>query len=72
MMMDQIPGLGTSDDIRARLELARVDSELRQTAVINARKIIYKDGYAVTSDCVEEILKPQLLVHTEVSMMLHS
>lgn len=66
MTMDEIPGLGTADDMRARLELARVDSEERRQAILNARKIIYKEGYAVTSDRVEKILKPQSLVPTEV------
>lgn len=70
MTMDQIPGLGTADDMQVRLELARVDSEQRQKAIVNARKIIYQDGYAVTSDRVEQILKPQSLVPTEVSALL--
>ncbi|KDQ54440.1 hypothetical protein JAAARDRAFT_60806 [Jaapia argillacea MUCL 33604] len=55
---DTIPSLGTPHDREAH-------SEARQQLVANARKLIYKQGYVVTSEHVDALLKEQSLVPTK-------
>ena len=58
--------MGTEADTQLRDDLKRRDiNELREK-VDTAHKIIYKDGYAVNSDRVERLLKPESLVPTKV------
>ncbi|KAH7924391.1 hypothetical protein BV22DRAFT_1195981 [Leucogyrophana mollusca] len=58
---DQIVGLGTRADQELRTNQARTDNEARRTKVASARDLIYKHGYVVTSEHVENLLKPESL-----------
>ena len=64
--MDEIPNLGTMEDRKLRLEKPRVDSVEYRTLVKDARKKLYDEGYAVDGECVDEIIKGESLVPTEV------
>ena len=61
-----IPGLGTVADTRWRTESTRTDDDQRREKIKAARDLIYKKGYAVTSKHVEDLLKSESLVPTEV------
>ncbi|KDQ54663.1 hypothetical protein JAAARDRAFT_696959 [Jaapia argillacea MUCL 33604] len=66
---DTIPSLGTPCDWEARDTDMRADSEARQQLVVNARKLIYKQGYVVTSEHVDALLKEQSLVPTRLLLL---
>lgn len=53
--------------MRQRVSLARVDDDDRKHGTQLARRLIYEKNYAVNSEAVERILKPQSLVPTSVS-----
>ncbi|KII90776.1 hypothetical protein PLICRDRAFT_697259 [Plicaturopsis crispa FD-325 SS-3] len=61
---DQIPGLATSADTAIRIDMARHDDDARRSKVSAARQKIYKDGYVVNSDHVDDLLKAESLVPT--------
>ncbi|KAH9914268.1 hypothetical protein B0H21DRAFT_896115 [Amylocystis lapponica] len=63
--MDCVPQLGTSEDRAVRETLARKDDAERQLQVSAARDLIYKDGYVVNSEKVDELLKEHSLIPTE-------
>ena len=63
---DEIPLLGTSRDRETREQRMRNDTPEIRALVENARKLIYKDGYVVNSEKVEDLLKPASLVPTTV------
>lgn len=63
---DMIPGLGTQKDSQIRARQARHDNDERWDGIEKARKFIYDKHYVVTSKPVEEILKPNSQVPTEV------
>lgn len=64
---EKIAGLGTRADQKIRVTHQRVDDEVRQSKVQQARDLVYTEGYVVTSQRVEEILKDESLVPTKVS-----
>lgn len=64
---DQIHHIGTKRDRISRASKARVDNQHRQTKVRLARNIIYEKGRVVNSKGVEQLLKSQSLVPTEVN-----
>lgn len=68
--MDEIPNLGTTEDRKTRLEKPRVDSAEYQKVVKEARKKLYDEGYAVDGERVDELLKGESLVPTEVGMRI--
>lgn len=53
-------------DVAQRASLARVDDKQRRSKVSQARKHIYDKNYAVNSEAVEVLLRPQSLVPTAV------
>ena len=61
--------LGTVQDMLARKEHTRVMNQEFQDTVKAARKVIYDDGYAVSSERVEELLHDALLVPTEACLL---
>lgn len=61
----KLSNLGTKQDMTVRSK-PRTDDVLRQERVKTARKVIYKDGYVVNSSRVDELLKRDSLVPTEV------
>ena len=63
---DEIFKLGRDEDRHARQELRRVDTVERQGRVDHARKNLYNEGYALTSDYVDGFLKEESLVPTKV------
>lgn len=54
--------VGSPGDRDIRQQRVCVDGAERRTLVESARKLIYKDGYVVNSDKVEQLLKPESLV----------
>lgn len=64
----EIPQVGTEDDRRVRIESARKDDGVRNSLVDEARRLIYGQGYSVTSDKVEDLLKAISAVPTVVRM----
>jgi hypothetical protein len=66
---EDIPNLGTPADTAVRVEQVRRDDTARREKVSKARKLIYEDGYVVNSAKVEELLKPESLVPTEVRVV---
>lgn len=65
---DNIPGLGTTEDRQMRAEKQRTDSDERRKLVEDARKKLYVEGFAVDGDKVDEPLKDESLVPTEVKV----
>lgn len=65
--MSRLQNLGMKLDMRQRVSLARVDDDDRKHGTQLARRLIYEKNYAVNSEAVERILKPQSLVPTSVS-----
>jgi hypothetical protein len=62
-----IPNLGTPTDMELRLTTAHKDDGERRQLVSAARAFIYKNGLAVKSKKVEDILGEQSLVPIQVS-----
>lgn len=69
---DKIPGLGSASDRRTRKTKAREYNDQHRRNVETARKIIYEDGYAVTSKTLDPFLARESLVATDVSLNLFS
>ena len=63
---DSICGMGTKADKQLWDDLRRKDTDKLWEKVEKAHKIIYKDGYAVISNRVEQLLKTESLVPTKV------
>lgn len=63
---DQIPGLGTESDVKWREQQVRKDDVARRLKVKEARNIIYNKGYVVNSSKVDDLLKAESYVPTEV------
>lgn len=61
-----IPGLGTVSDTKLRTEKVRKDTEKRRENTKLARDFIYNKGYVVNSKNVDNLLKPESYVPTEV------
>jgi hypothetical protein len=62
--------MGKVRDMKQRKTLARIDDETRRGKVDLARDIIYNRHYVVNSTAVENILKAQSWVPTDVSASL--
>ncbi|KAG9122310.1 hypothetical protein FRC07_001374 [Ceratobasidium sp. 392] len=56
--------LGTRFDRGTRANSPRVDNEATQSLVLQARRIAYYEGHALSSKQIEDLLKPALLVPT--------
>jgi hypothetical protein len=65
-----IPALGTPEDRTLRQTQLRVESEERQQRVEGARDKLYREGYVITGDNVDGILKDESLVPTLVRILL--
>ncbi|KAG5634352.1 hypothetical protein H0H81_002284 [Sphagnurus paluster] len=61
---DNIPNLGTIEDMETRRNHRRRDDEDRHSRVLKARELIYEKGYIVNSERVDELLKDESLVPT--------
>jgi hypothetical protein len=68
ILKEDIPNLGTPADVTVRVEDIRRDNATRREKVAEARKFIYEGGYVVNSNKVDDLLKPESLVPTEVSL----
>ena len=66
--VDQICAVGREDDQKWRKESCRQDNAERRKKVDDARKSLYDDGYAITGDHVDGLLKDESLVPTKVFM----
>ena len=64
--VDQIYTLGREEDRKRREELSRRDDNERRKKVDDARKSLYDEGYAITGDHVDGLLKDESLVPTKV------
>ncbi|KAJ7210726.1 hypothetical protein GGX14DRAFT_363047 [Mycena pura] len=56
---EQIPELGTVNDMKRRETLARVDDPPRRTRIATVRRWIYERAYGIKSKAVENYLQPQ-------------
>lgn len=65
ILLTDIDGLGTADDMKRRLELARTDDASKWQKVQKARHYILKKNYAISSDKVEGQLKELSLTPTD-------
>ncbi|KAG5219501.1 GLOBIN domain-containing protein [Salix suchowensis] len=63
-----ICALGTPADMKQRQDGKRVDSRALHMKIAKARKLIYQQGYVVNSKLVDDLLKPESLVPTEIVM----
>ncbi|KAJ7069202.1 hypothetical protein C8F01DRAFT_510286 [Mycena amicta] len=57
--MEQIPELGTANDMKRREKLARVDDNHRKGRITRVREWIYSWAYGIKSKAVERFLQPQ-------------
>ena len=64
--IDQIYALGREEDRKRREDSRREDDDERRKRVDAARKSLYDDGYAITGDHVDGLLKDESLVPTKV------
>ena len=64
--IDQIYTLGREDDRKRREDSRREDDDERRRKVDAARKSLYDNGYAITGDYVDGLLKDESLVPTKV------
>lgn len=62
----EIPSLGTTEDRMLRQTQPRLDSKERQQRVKDARDKLYREGYVITGDHVDGVLKDESLVPTQV------
>ena len=62
----QIPALGTAEDRILRQTQLHVESEECQQWVKDARNKLYREGYVITGDHVDGVLKDESLVPTLV------
>lgn len=65
--LEQVEKLGTVQDMKQRKSLARADNQAKRLKVADAREYIYDKNFAVDSDYVEDLLKNESLVPTDVS-----
>jgi hypothetical protein len=65
---DQIYTLGRNDDRKWREESCRRDDDERRKKVDDARRTLYEEGYAITGDHVDGLLKDESLVTTKVAV----
>ena len=72
MPLKKVHNLGTTSDMKQRQTLARVDDNSRRNKIKEARTIIYDKIYAVDNEAVENLLKEQSLVATNVSCSIVS
>jgi len=63
---DQIHAIGREDDQKRREESQRHDDAERRKKVDDARKSLYDEGYAITGDHVDDLLKDKSMVPTKV------
>ena len=66
--MTRVPELGTKLDICRCKNLLRQDDENRRYKISLSRQFIYKQGFNVNSEAVENLLKDESLTPTRVSM----
>ncbi len=64
--------LGTKSDHNRRARVARVDTLQYRVKIASARDIIYKQNRTVDSKFVNDILKNESLVPTEVRLLFAS
>jgi len=64
--IDQIHAIGREDDRKRREESQRHDDAERRKKVDDARKSLYDEGYAITGDHVDGLLKDKSMVPTKV------
>jgi uncharacterized protein YcbX len=64
---DQISAIGRDDDRKCREESRRQDDAARRQNVDEARRILYEEGYAITGEHVDGLLKEDSRVPTKVS-----
>ncbi|KAI0057240.1 hypothetical protein BV25DRAFT_1812761 [Artomyces pyxidatus] len=64
---DKIPELGSAADRDLRATNIRYDDALRRQAVEDARDLIYRDGYVVNSERVDNLLKAQSMIPTTMT-----
>jgi hypothetical protein len=64
--LSEVHKLGTKRDIARRVTRARVDDQSRRGKVVAARRLIYQKNYPINSLAVENLLKEQSLVPTDV------
>ena len=70
VLVDEIYTLGRADDRKRREESCRRDDVERRTKVDAARESLYNEGYAITGEYVDGVLKDESLVPTKVSASL--
>jgi hypothetical protein len=61
-----LPGLGTTSDTKIRTEQLRYDTKQRREKITQSRDFIYNKGYVVNSKIVDNLLKDESYVPTEV------
>ena len=66
----QISALGTTEDRTLRQTKPQVESEERQQRVKDARDKLYREGYVITGEHVDGVLKDESLVPTQVRVLL--
>ena len=66
VLINEIYALGRADDRKRREELHRQDNVERREKVDAARESLYNEGYAITGDHVDGVLKDESLVPTRV------
>jgi hypothetical protein len=62
--------VGSKNDMRNRVKLARVDSEAHQFDIELVRKLMFKFGVNITSKRITAILDPTSAVPTRVCVSL--
>ena len=62
----EIPALGTTEDRELRQAKLRVEGQEWQQRVMEARDKLYREGYVITGDHVDGVLKDESLVPTLV------
>lgn len=65
---EDIPNLGEEDDEAIRTTQRRGPSTAHSQAVLDARDLIYSDGYVVNSERVEALLQKESHVPTKVCL----
>lgn len=68
--IDQIQAIGREEDRKLREESCRRDDAQRQKKVDDARRSLYDEGYAITGDHVDGLLKEESLVPTKVIILV--
>ena len=68
VLINQIHALGQEDDRKRREDSRRKDDAERRKKVDDARERLYHEGYSITGDYVDGLLKDESLVPTTVSL----